>query len=294
MMKLNSQVPCVPEEKLSQKHMEPRSDDGKNGTRLHHLSWTCQVARANVTVDTPRSAPQGSFFRRMVSRSPFTTKKRMLLHVLWAVNQHEPTNYFSSSSFSSFGYWLTAFSLQNTAPFREICAGQDVHGQPHQVPQLKRWIGVRLEVLYKKEKCHHSLFECKFCDLTFTIFYSFPPWPKNNSCSIRKNNQMIPPTLAETKAHSIAWEQPPPPPHDHNQQQLIATTSFFETCSSEFSAPRSTYIEYMAGKQGKHPKGTNMKYWSGNDVNNFGYIYIYIYKLQTCILNMIHEIWQTF
>ena len=76
MMKLNSQVPCVPEEKLSQKHMEPRSDDGKNGTRLHHLSWTCQVARADVTVDTPRSAPQGSFFRRMVSRSPFTTKKK--------------------------------------------------------------------------------------------------------------------------------------------------------------------------------------------------------------------------
>ena len=115
-------------------------------------------------------------------------------------------------------------------------------------------------------------FECKFCDLTFT---PFRPNQKTtlDSCSIRKNNQMIPPTLAETKAHSIAWEQPRP--HDHNQQQLIATTLLFETCSSEVSAPRSTYIEYMAGKQGKHPKGTNMKYWSGNDVKNFGYIYIY-------------------
>ena len=67
-------VSCVPEEKLSKKHMEPRSD-GKNGTRLHHLSWTCQVARGDVTVDTPRSAPQGRFFRRMVSISVYHKKK---------------------------------------------------------------------------------------------------------------------------------------------------------------------------------------------------------------------------
>ena len=118
------------------------------------------------------------------------------------------------------------------------------------------------------ESTHESV---QFCDSLLLL----PAWrPQINSCSIRKNNQMIPPTLAETKPHSVAWEQSRP--HD-NQQQLIATTSLFETCGSEVSAPRSlrapgssTYIEYMAGKQGKHPKGTNMKYWSGNDVNNFG------------------------
>ena len=66
-------------------------------------------------------------------------------------------------------------------------------------------------------------------------------------------------TRSSFQPHSVACEQPRP--HDHYQQQLITTTSLFETCGSEVSAPRSlrapgssTYIEYMAGKQGKHPK----------------------------------------